>query len=78
MFAQIVMGIVGLLWIFPFIWFAFGEENTWWVMSLIISIGAIAALTGLTKIFDAIDKETRTKGNDVFYLYDYTDLWGDK
>lgn len=70
---QAFCGFIGLLWIFPLIWFMFGEENTWWIMSLIISCSAIMVLCGMGHVFDKVKKETEMQGNDVFYIYDYLD-----
>ena len=49
----------------------FGEENTWWIMSLIISCSAIMVLCGMGHVFDKVEKETEMQGNDVFYIYDF-------
>lgn len=70
---QVLGGLVGMIWLYPIMWYVFGKENVWWVMSLIITGAAIMVLCGKQNAFDGIEHQTKMKGNDVFYLYDYTD-----
>lgn len=69
---EVLSGLVGMIWLYPIMWFVFGKENVWWVMSLIISVAAIMVLCGKQNAFNKIEHQTKMKGNDVFYLYDFT------
>lgn len=65
-----IEGILGLLWIFPIIYFLFGKDNVWWVFTIIEVLSTLVILTKTDWVFDRIEMETKTKGNDVYWLYD--------
>lgn len=67
--AKMFGGLIGCIWIFPIFYFVFGEENVWWIFSLLMSVCALLVLCGQEHIFDKISQETEVKGDHYFYMY---------
>lgn len=69
MFANIVISLGVMLWLFPLLYFFFGADNMWWITSLVLFGGTIWVVVDAENKTDRIKTEFQTKGNDVFYLY---------
>lgn len=63
--------MIGMIWLFPVLWYFFESENMWWVMSGIFIASTLIHLAKLDWVIDKIDIEKDMKGNEVFWLYDY-------
>ncbi len=64
-------GLIGLIWLFPVLYLLFGEDDVWWVLTLIEIGSTIMVLTKTDRIFNKIDEQTKMEGNDVYWLYEY-------
>lgn len=64
-------GLIGLIWLFPVLYLLFGNDDVWWVLTLIEIGSTIMVLTKTDRIFNKIDEQTKMEGNDVYWLYEY-------
>jgi cytosine/uracil/thiamine/allantoin permease len=75
-----IASFICFLWLFPVIYFVFGAEDVWWVLTLMSIAIMIIRLAKLEWVVDKTNIDKDMKHNEVFYyMYDYnSDKGGDK